>query len=46
LAALPSVVRLLFSVGMPAAILLALWRVAHVRDLPAEASAVTAAAAI
>ena len=46
LTALPSVVRLLFSVGMPAAILLILWRVADVRDLPAEASAVTAAAAI
>jgi hypothetical protein len=46
LAALPSVVRLLFSVGMPAAILFILWRVADVRDLPAEASAVTGAAAI
>jgi hypothetical protein len=46
LAALPSVVRLLFSVGMPAAILFILWRVADVRDLPAEASAVTPAAAI
>jgi glycosyl transferase family 87 len=46
LTALPSVVRLLFSVGMPAAVLVILWRVADVRDLPAEASAVTAAAAI
>ena len=43
LAALPSVVRLLFSVGMPAAILLVLWRVVHVRDLQTEAPAVTAA---
>ena len=46
LTGLPSVVRLLFSVGMPAAILLILWRVAGERDRPAEASAVTAAAAI
>jgi len=43
LAVLPSVVRLLFSVGVPAAILLILWRVADVRDLPAEASALTPA---
>ena len=43
LAALPSVVRLLFSVGIPAAILLVLWRVADVRDLQTEAPAVTAA---
>jgi hypothetical protein len=46
LAVLPSVVRLMFSVGVPAAILLILWRVADVRDLQAEAPAVAVAAAV
>jgi hypothetical protein len=46
LAVLPSVLRLMFSVGMPAAVLLVLWRVAEVRDLQTDAPAVVAAAAI